>query len=137
MNKQRYVPSYDEYIKEQDAEENSLLKLAEKMANECSSLWLSGDGHGGHVLEVIKNAFERKGFRPLVSSQAWRARYIPASTRTEVFERDAYRCVKCNGFRKLCVDHIYPHSKGGGNNMDNLQTLCWDCNSKKSNKVEL
>lgn len=62
---------------------------------------------------------------------------IPANIRRLVFERDAYRCVKCSSYKKLCVDHIFPYSLGGASTPDNLQTLCWECNSKKSNKVEV
>jgi len=35
------------------------------------------------------------------------------------------------------VDHIIPKSKGGLNDMLNLQLSCKKCNSKKSNKVSL
>jgi len=36
----------------------------------------------------------------------------------------------------LTKDHIVPRSKGGKNNLDNYQTLCVKCNSKKSDSVE-
>jgi hypothetical protein len=32
-------------------------------------------------------------------------------------------------------DHIYPKSKGGSNDLSNLQTMCTCCNFKKANKV--
>lgn len=35
----------------------------------------------------------------------------------------------------LHVDHVIPRSKGGTNNLDNLQCLCSACNNKKSNHV--
>jgi len=34
-------------------------------------------------------------------------------------------------------DHIYPHSKGGPDSVDNSQTMCERCNVKKSDKVDI
>ena len=57
--------------------------------------------------------------------------------RFKIYERDGYRCRKC-GRRTddLEIDHIFPISKGGKSNYDNLQTLCHRCNSLKSNVIE-
>lgn len=60
---------------------------------------------------------------------------ISNEIRKQVFERDGYRCQHCGGWIDLCVDHIYPESKGGPTCIENLQTLCRPCNSKKSDKV--
>lgn len=56
---------------------------------------------------------------------------IPDSFRTKVFERDRYRCVLCGSWDGLSVDHIHPESKGGLLTMENAQTLCRSCNSRK------
>lgn len=59
---------------------------------------------------------------------------ISIRTRFFVFKRDQFACVMCgrsgSGIR-LEVDHRLPVSKGGKNSMDNLQTLCFDCNRGK------
>ena len=65
---------------------------------------------------------------------------IPRGMRHEVFKRDNYTCVEC-GARKedgatLHVDHIIPVSKGGTDELDNLQTLCSDCNLNKSDVIQ-
>lgn len=36
---------------------------------------------------------------------------------------------------RLHIDHIFPASKGGGSNYDNLRFLCEQCNLQKSDKV--
>lgn len=62
---------------------------------------------------------------------------ITKSTRFEVFKRDKFTCQYCG--RKapdvvLNVDHIEPVSKGGGNEIINLVTSCFDCNNGKRDK---
>ena len=56
--------------------------------------------------------------------------------RFAVYERDGNRCCRCGSTYDLEIDHIYPISKGGKSNFANLQTLCHNCNSLKSNRVE-
>lgn len=66
-----------------------------------------------------------------------RSRYISASTRVDVLRRDNHRCVFCGVSAKkaeLQIDHIIPFSKGGSNQIDNLQTLCINCNRGKGNR---
>lgn len=63
-----------------------------------------------------------------------RSRHIPASIRVSILNRDKYKCVFCGRNSKqieLEVDHIIPFSKGGSNDLSNLQTLCFDCNRGK------
>lgn len=54
-----------------------------------------------------------------------------------VFKRDHYTCQLC---RKSGVpielDHITPHSRGGSDALDNLQTLCFDCNRGKRDSLQ-
>jgi len=44
-------------------------------------------------------------------------------------------CAKCESEYRLTVDHIIPLSKGGNNELSNLQVLCAECNASKGNKV--
>lgn len=62
---------------------------------------------------------------------------ISTKVRKLIFERDAYRCVKCSSHINLCLDHIFPHSLGGSDEPENLQTLCWVCNNRKRDKIEV
>lgn len=59
---------------------------------------------------------------------------IPSKLRHKVFKRDGYRCVECGASKDettLEIDHVTPVSKGGTNDIDNLQTLCKACNRAK------
>lgn len=57
--------------------------------------------------------------------------------RFSIYERDGHRCRKCGRYsNNLEIDHIFPISKGGKSEYNNLQTLCHECNVKKSNTVE-
>jgi len=56
---------------------------------------------------------------------------IPPDLRWEVWERDNFTCRHCGVRRHLSVDHIIAESKGGPMTLDNLQTLCRSCNSRK------
>jgi hypothetical protein len=65
---------------------------------------------------------------------------IPRGMRHEVFKRDNYTCVECGAKKEdgatLHVDHKIPVSKGGTDELDNLQTLCSDCNLNKSDVIQ-
>ncbi|WP_218031488.1 HNH endonuclease [Paenibacillus kobensis] len=67
-----------------------------------------------------------------------RSRAIPLGVRFKVLERDKGTCKLCGRAPadgvKLHVDHIVPFSLGGLTVMDNLQTLCSECNIGKSNR---
>ena len=56
---------------------------------------------------------------------------IPDDIRWKVWERDNFTCQKCGGRRNLTIDHIHPESKGGKATLENCQTLCNSCNSRK------
>ena len=54
---------------------------------------------------------------------------IPPTLRIEILSRDRFRCRApgCGNSRFLEVHHVKPRSAGGGNDPDNLVTLCSAC----------
>lgn len=67
--------------------------------------------------------------------EARRKAVIPGRLRTQVFERDKYRCLRCGSHLNLRADHVVPESRGGEATLENLQTLCHPCNSWKGTKT--
>jgi 5-methylcytosine-specific restriction endonuclease McrA len=64
---------------------------------------------------------------------------IPKSVRNFVFKRDNFTCKGCGNSCdqvRLTIDHIIPLSKGGSNDISNLQTLCLFCNQSKHKKLD-
>ena len=66
---------------------------------------------------------------------------ITPSLRVNVLDRDDYTCQMCGATRedgaKLHVDHKIPVAHGGDNDLDNLQTLCSECNIGKGARLDL
>lgn len=81
-------------------------------------LTVDGEAIGSrHILEFIA----RSGRQP-----------IPAGVRKLVFERDGNVCAYCgdrNG--PFHLDHIFPVSRGGTNDPENLTPACVPCNMSK------
>lgn len=68
-------------------------------------------------------------------ARAYRKRKLDAALRKQVLERDAYRCQECGTHLDLSVDHIIPEVLGGSDDLNNLQTLCGPCNSRKGARI--
>lgn len=78
--------------------------------------------------------FKRKitTFNTLANKSLNKSRKVTAKLRFQVLSRDKFRCVLCGESEsKLHVDHLTPVSKSGKNDMDNLMTLCQECNLGK------
>lgn len=71
--------------------------------------------------------FPRRGEPPKPA----RKQPILPEIRWMVWERDNFACLHCGARRQLTVDHIIPEVLGGTLDLDNLQTLCGPCNSRK------
>jgi hypothetical protein len=75
---------------------------------------------------------------PLEVALARRSRNINLRMRFRVMRRDRFTCVACGRSPakdptvELHIDHIVAWSKGGEATLENLQTLCAECNLGKS-----
>ena len=64
-----------------------------------------------------------------------RRRKPPTHVKREVWERDRGQCVHCGSREDIHFDHDIPFSKGGSNEVENIQLLCAKCNLKKGSKI--
>lgn len=96
---------------------------------------------GACSIAVMEVKYERHGGRYLSWPHANdrpredKRKPIPAKLRTQVFERDAYRCRYCRSYESLSLDHVVPVVAGGTNTEENLVAACRACNSRKHGRT--
>jgi len=95
----------------------------------------------GKINEVKQEIAKRPKIikvKPLILNGS--RREIGLSLRYKVLSRDKFKCVRCGASPatshscRLHIDHKIPFSKGGRTALENLQTLCEDCNLGKGNR---
>jgi len=65
------------------------------------------------------------------------AGYISGTLRYEVLKRSGFHCDLCGisaDIKALEVDHIIPRNKGGTDDLNNLESLCYSCNAMKRDR---
>lgn len=130
---------FEQYCSSMAAKEVALLdeavdavyRAAEDLAPYLKLVYHQGDGRGGWVLSILREA---AGIPEEEVSSSKNKRSIIGKTRRLVMERDFYRCKFCGTHEALSIDHIVPRAAGGGDEIENLQTLCLSCNIKKGAK---
>lgn len=110
---------------------DAVYKAAEDLAPYLKLVYHQGDGKGGWILSVLREA---AGISAEQASSTKNKRSITGKIRRFVMERDFYRCKFCGTHEALSIDHIVPRAAGGGDEIENLQTLCLSCNIKKGSK---
>jgi ATP adenylyltransferase len=93
-----------------------------------------------HLTELCESKLdeykERRGKR-IWQHRRMSAGYISGTLKYEVLKRARFRCELCGvsaDVRALEVDHIVPRVRGGKDDPDNLQALCYSCNSMKRDR---
>lgn len=86
--------------------------------------------------EKIESYVDKRG-DAIWSHRRKSAGYVPGTARYEVLKRAKYRCELCGvsaDEKALEVDHILPRKHGGGDELHNLQALCYSCNATKRDR---
>src|ERR671912_1000042 len=92
------------------------------------------------LLELCESKLEE--YKERRGRRIWQHRkissgYVSGTLRYEVLKRARFRCELCGvsaDIRALEVDHILPRNRGGGDDISNLQALCYSCNSMKRDR---
>lgn len=78
--------------------------------------------------------YEIERGKKIWAHRALDSREVPGSLRYQVLSKAKFRCELCGisaDEKALDVDHITPRNKGGKTIPENLQALCYTCNSQK------
>lgn len=89
--------------------------------------------------EALGISTYRLGSQQLSSRSRGPRRSMDQATRRTLYDRQEGRCVYCRRYFPvdiMHVDHKRPFSKGGSDEMDNLQVLCPTCNSSKGSYTD-
>lgn len=126
------------------------IKLNETYYPKYIFQYVSSGGNASLKNEIVLDISELNGFIKYLSevitfrkSAAGQRALMTSALRKKILERDGYTCQICGASVKkepnllLEIDHIFPVSKGGLTTEGNLRTLCWKCNRKKGNKIEI
>jgi len=87
------------------------------------------------ICDVKIAEYEEKYGKKIWKHRARDSRIISGSIRYIVLKNAKNRCELCGihkDVKALDVDHIVPINKGGPNVIENMQALCYTCNSQKS-----
>lgn len=86
-----------------------------------------------HALERRDTAFLRKfPFIKRIGFGAAKRTHIPLRIRRAVLAAGC--CATCVATDRLTIDHKKPYSRGGTDDISNLQCLCFNCNLLKSDQ---
>lgn len=121
--------------------QEELFRLYERGKSRCTKC-----GSVKKINQFLKSRTTKLGIFRLCKdcNNSHRARRSPSSrdyTNWEVFERDEFTCYLCEDVldptvrhpdpKSLSIDHVFPISRGGPDNKDNVRTACLECNLDK------
>lgn len=127
----------EQCVKKENDAVNAIKEISEIYGEDLAFIWHWGAGDGSVVLELLTKNMLDRGLLSNNESSACKSlsakakKKIGSRLRLNVYERDSYKCVHCGSNKDLTLDHKHPESLGGQATIENLQTLCRSCNSKK------
>jgi 5-methylcytosine-specific restriction enzyme A len=90
-------------------------------------------------LETVEDFNGKQAARKFFANFVVPKRNVSPKKRMDVLEKYRFKCAYCGATAldgvALEVDHIIPISKGGSNDMENLQILCKPCNIGKFDRI--
>lgn len=145
------ILSYDQSQKDYYADRVRRMVGQVLVSNEVVTTIKEGRSNIGYSLNVSPDTFDNKAdliatcdakiaeYLEQNGDNLWEHRYrnrsnFRGSTRYEALKRAKRRCELCGKHDDegtLQLDHIVPHSKGGSDDISNLQVLCSTCNANK------
>lgn len=99
---------------------------------------------GEDIVKNLINELNKRNGTFYLNKEIWNAicrverGRVSNEMRRKIYERDNYRCRCCGRSQNevdLEIDHIVPIAKGGKSTLDNLQTLCAECNKRKGTTI--
>lgn len=124
-SRQKMVIAQSNISKETKAKISASCKRVAKHGSEHHR-WKGGyENHLWHARQRIVRKLNNGGFHTLGEWETLKAQYN-------------WTCPGCGKHEpeiKLTEDHIIPLSKGGSDNIENIQPLCKSCNSRKKDKT--
>ena len=88
-----------------------------------------------HIAEEKQRRIDKAAKKPIVKRRRRAYNAKRDQLMLALIERDGYQCATCGTSDNITIDHITPLSRGGSDDLDNLQLLCQSCNSKKSDTL--
>ncbi|MDD5009587.1 MAG: HNH endonuclease [Syntrophorhabdaceae bacterium] len=115
------------------------LSAVERITSRSVLRWLEKTGERRKKEDAFRLAASRGrvvwAYRKLKDGVEMNRKQLSQKTRYLVKERDGFRCVLCGANPAtgalLEIDHIIPRCDGGSNKLENLRTVCYDCNMGK------
>jgi 5-methylcytosine-specific restriction endonuclease McrA len=125
--------SYQTFVRYFGGWKQACLRFLERPSKECSKpLYMPS--------EPNEDISKTDSLREVVARNP---REVRPGLRLKVYERDRFRCRYCGRTPitdltvELHVDHIVPFASGGKTVLENLQTLCMQCNLGKGRRNDI